>query len=153
MFKHSLHTSPSASAPLALPDRRRALTSFGAALLAATALLGASPPTARAQLDPTGGKAGTYDIVQDSRVVGTIFVPAWHDPNAGLPDNARYVEHWVLFPGYVYPSPANGKAITIRPAAEQRYASEADFFARVPWGAGSRYVRVDATDGTTLPGR
>jgi hypothetical protein len=80
-------------------------------------------------------------------------VPAWNPQSPTLPDSAQYVEHWVLFAGYTYPSPLNGKAITVRPAAEQRAMSEAEFFAQVPWGPGFRYVRVDAADTTKLPGR
>jgi hypothetical protein len=38
-------------------------------------------------------------------------------------------------------------------ASRQTYSSEEDFFARVAWEPGFRYVRVDATDTDTLPGR
>jgi hypothetical protein len=123
------------------------------ALLLATTLLNSTPPPALAEIDP-GDKSGTaYDVVEDGQVVGTIYVPVWNSTSPSLPDSAQYVEDWVLFSTYVYPSPTNGKAITIRAAAVQGYTSEADFFARVPWGRGSRYVRVEASDGTTLPGR
>jgi hypothetical protein len=37
--------------------------------------------------------------------------------------------------------------------AREKYASEEDFFARVPWGPGFRYVRVDCLDTDQLPGR
>jgi hypothetical protein len=63
-----------------------------------------------------------------------------------------YLEHWVLYPGYVYPSEANGMKVVIRPGLAA-YRDTVDFLSRVPWAPGSRYVRVDCADGTTLPGR
>jgi hypothetical protein len=126
---------------------------LGALVLATTLVLHTAPPAALAQLDPGSKCAGTYEVLEDGQVVGTIYVACWNPAGPSLPPSARYVEHWVLSSGYVYPGPINGQALTIRPAAEQRYTSEADFFARAPWGPGSRYVRVDASDGTRLPGR
>ena len=141
-----MHPSPRVLA------RRLTLALLGAALLVSAALLPVASP-ARAQLLDSWGKPATFEIVQDGTVVGADFVAVWHAAGGDLPAKARYVEHWVLDAGYAYPSPANGKAVTVRPAPHQRYSSEADFFARVPWGAGCRYVRVDCTDGTRRPGR
>jgi hypothetical protein len=96
---------------------------------------------AQAQIDP-----GNFDIFQNGRKVGEIFVPA---RAAG---QTNYVEHWVLFSDYVYPDSGLSLKTKIK-ASRRTYTSEEDFFARVPWGPGFRYVRVDATDTDTLPGR
>jgi hypothetical protein len=96
---------------------------------------------ADAQLDP-----GNFDILQHGQKVGEIFVPARETKQT------KYVEHWVLFPGYVYPNGELSLRTTIK-AGRQRYSNETDFFARVPWARGYRYVRIDATDTTVLPGR
>jgi len=87
-------------------------------------------------------------IYQNERQVGEIYSPG-NDIKA-----TRYVEHWVLYDGYVYPGKDQKQAPTmIRSASKSDYESETDFFARVPWGAGYRYVRVDCTEYDNLPGR
>lgn len=96
---------------------------------------------AAAQLDP-----GNYDIRQHGRTVGEIYVP---DRAEGA---TTYVEHWVLFRGYVYPSSRRDSAIRIR-RSQQADDSEEEFFRRVPWDTGFRYVRIDATDTDELPHR
>jgi hypothetical protein len=96
---------------------------------------------APAQIDP-----GNHDIFQNRIKVGEIYVP----PHA--PGQLLYVEHWVLFPGYVYPGPENMQKLQIRPAP-LRYSNEAEFFRNVPWGRGYRYVHVTAYDTNMLPGR
>jgi hypothetical protein len=96
---------------------------------------------ASAQLDP-----GNFDIVQNGKKVGEVFVP---DRAVG---QTAYVEHWVLFSDYVYPNNDLPLKTIIKPG-RQRYVSEEDFFARAPWGRGFRYVRMDVTDTDTLPGR
>ena len=108
--------------------------------------LALSANAAAAQLDP-----GTHDVYQrdqfqNERKVAEIFVPE-REPGATF-----YVEHWVLFDGYVYPSPQLSVVTTIK-ASRLRYASEADFFARVAWGPGFRYIRVESFDTDQLPGR
>jgi hypothetical protein len=95
---------------------------------------------AKAQLDP-----GDFDIFQKGKKVGEIFVPA-----RAVGQNV-YVEHWVLFSDYVYPNGERSLKTKIK-AGRQRYTTEEDFFARVPWSPGYRYVRVDATDTDRLPG-
>ncbi len=75
----------------------------------------------------------------DGTKVGEIYVA-----REGEAD--RYVEHWVMFGGYLYPS-------AIKPAADERYASERDFLARVPFGPGARYARWDVVEQTRIPGR
>lgn len=101
---------------------------------------------AQAQVDP-----GLHDIFQtnsfgDRIKVGEIYVPQ-RDPGA-----INYVEHWVLFDNYVYPSAENRVVTIIRPS-RLRYASEQDFFAGVEWRRGFRYVRVDCIDTNRVPGR
>jgi hypothetical protein len=101
---------------------------------------------AQAQIDP-----GVHDVFQRDQFgntfkAGEIFVGP-RDPGA-----TNYVEHWVLFDNYVYPSAGNPVATMIVPS-RRSYTSEQDFFARVAWGPGFRYVRVDCIDTNQLPGR
>jgi hypothetical protein len=91
-----------------------------------------------AQVDP-----GTCKIYQNGVQVGEIYVPA-------RTDQGLYVEHWILYPNYVYVGQGGAK-MEIVPAAKQLYSSGADFFARAPFGPGYRYVHVTSEDGTHLP--
>src|SRR5262245_19644304 len=110
-----------------------------AVLMAAVlALLSASP--AQAQLDP-----GNFDLYQNGARVGEVYVPS-------CPSTGSCLEHWVLFRGYVHPGPGAPVQTTILPV-RGRYTSEADFFARVPWGEGFHYARVSTSESDTLPGR
>ncbi len=86
----------------------------------------------------------SFGVYERGVLVGEIY-------RADL-DVERYTEHWVLYPGYVYPSAANGVTVEIRGGLTE-YRDLGDFFRRVPFGTGSRYVRTDCIDGTTLPGR
>lgn len=109
------------------------------ALTAAALALTAAP--AAAQLDP-----GTKSILQleDGRWVkrGEIFVP-------DKPDRDNYVEHWVLYPGYTYPSRTTD--VTMRFATPRReIRSETEFFAQ-QFPKGSRYVHVIAHETDTIP--
>jgi hypothetical protein len=107
-------------------------------LFAALPLIVALPTSA--QLDP-----GNFEIRQNGRRVGEIFVPD------RAPGSNTYVEHWVLSADYTYPSPKSAVRTRIT-ASRQHYASEKDFFARVLWSPGSRYVRIDASESDRLPG-
>jgi hypothetical protein len=81
-----------------------------------------------------------HDILDtDGTKVGLIYVDR--------PSNAsrQYVEHWVMFDNYFYPS-------RISPS-EEEYGSAEDFLARAPWGPGYTYVRWDAAEQSSLPGR
>ena len=98
-------------------------------------------PRARAQC-PTD--PDSIAIIQDGEVVGEIYRID--------PDPDHYVEHWVLYPGYVYPDAESGVITELRPGY-RTYRNLDDFYARVPFEKGSRYVKVDCLDGTTLPGR
>jgi hypothetical protein len=96
------------------------------------------------QLDP-----GMSRIIQNGVQVGEVYVP----PRAS---QGLYAEHWILYPNYVYPSPSNGVKTEIVPIADgdpsnPNYKSEADFFARAPFGPGYRYVVVTCNDSTRFP--
>jgi hypothetical protein len=117
--------------------------SFMAIALVALTIAKASAISTRAQLDP-----GDFVILQNGVQVGEIYVPE------RAPRATQYVEHWVLYNGYVYPSKDHSELKTeIRVARKSGYQSEADFFARAPFGPGFRYVRVDCTEADRLPGR
>jgi hypothetical protein len=109
------------------------------ALAAAACTFGAAP--AAAQLDP-----GFKWILQleDGRWVkrGEIFVPDKTDPN-------KYVEHWVLYPGYTYPSQTVDVTMRLK-TPPRALSSERAFFAqRFP--AGARYVHVVAHESDVIP--
>jgi len=116
---------------------KAAVISSFIAVIGALALAKSAPP----QID-----VGYFEVFQNGIKAGEICVPP-RDPEA-----INYVEHWVLFNNYVYPGRDPELVTTIR-VARRGYADEADFFARVPWGPGFRYVRVDSTDTDKLPGR
>jgi hypothetical protein len=100
--------------------------------------------TAKAQLDPG---LRTY-LYENGIRVGEVYVP---DRAAGA---TEYVEDWVLYPNYLYPGPQFIGALQIVPSSSERpYASETDFFQRVPFAPGSKYIRVLAQEYTSLPGR
>ena len=87
-----------------------------------------------------GGELHLHEIYHaEGTIVGEIYVA--REGNA-----TRYVEHWVMYENYTYPS-------SITPAREQRYASEQDFLARVPFGPGSTYARWDVVEQSRIPGR
>ena len=110
-----------------------------AVFCAVCALMLALP--ASAQLDP-----GNFEIFQNGRIVGEIFVPA------RTSGQTKYVEHWVLFSEYKYPGGKLSAQIVIK-SSPRSYPSLEDFLARVPWGSGYRYVRIEATDTDKLPNR
>lgn len=101
---------------------------------------------ARAQLEPDLQSFGIYEPTLSGPYVlrGEIF-------RVGT-DSATYTEHWVLYPGYVYPSAQNGVHVEIVPGLHA-YSSERDFLSRVSFPTGSRYVKAACADGTRLPGR
>jgi hypothetical protein len=118
--------------------------SFIALALVSLAVARTSAISTSAQFDPGDG----YEILQNGIRVGELYVPEREH------GSTRYVEHWVLYNSYVYPGKDRPELKTeIRVAQKSRYESEADFFARVPFGPGFRYVRADCTDTDWLPGR
>lgn len=109
-------------------------------------LLGAClVPTRRAlaQIDPF---KAPYLIYQSGQIAGVIYVP-------DRASRELYIEHWVLFPNYVYPSARSGASISIVPNPAVHLANEQQFFRWTPFGPGYRYVEVTAHDTTALPGR
>ncbi|MFT3776494.1 MAG: hypothetical protein QM820_64965 [Minicystis sp.] len=62
----------------------------------------------------------------------------------------QYTEHWVLYPDYVYPRADSGIVTELIPGLAE-YDGLEDFFHRVPFADGSRYVRVACEDGKELP--
>jgi hypothetical protein len=99
------------------------------------------PTTAPAQIDPD---QRSFAVVQNNAVVGEI----WREGS----NPKHYVEHWVLYSGYEYPSTVNQVSATLRPG-HHAYADTADFLAHVPFEEGSRYVKVDCDDSESIPGR
>jgi hypothetical protein len=82
-------------------------------------------------------------IIQNGVQVGEIYVP----PQS---DRGLYVEHWILYPNYVYPNARNGVKTEIVPIANP-YTNEEDFFARAPFGPGYRYVEATCNDSPRFP--
>ncbi len=146
------------------PGRGPAIGLLGAALVLGALLLPALGGDALAQIPVDTGKCRTtqsgaracraaqpglvdaagpvhlHEIYHaDGTKVGEIYV-------AREGEAARYVEHWVMFDGYIYPS-------AIKPARDQRYTSEKDFLARVPFRPGSRYARWDVVAQSQIPVR
>lgn len=112
------------------------------AAMLALALAGILTDAVKAQVDP-GVRLYLYE---NGIRVGEIYAP---DRTAGA---IEYVEDWVLYPNYLYPGPQFIGALQIVPSPTERpYASEADFFQRVPFAAGSKYIRVFAQEATSLP--
>jgi hypothetical protein len=67
------------------------------------------------------------------------------------PHPEEYTEHWVLYPGYVYPSAANGVTVEIRPG-QHAYEGLGDFFARVPSPRARATFRPSAPTARRCPG-
>jgi len=123
-------------------NRAKSFVVMFAALALAIPALAKMEPRRYFQMDP-----GELTIRQNGGRVGEIYVPD-REPGA-----TKYVEHWVLYDNYVYPGKDNASLVTTIEPGRASYKSEEDFFARVPWGEGFRYVRVDCTDTDRLPGR
>lgn len=118
--------------------------------LLAAAVLVASAGSAGAQIIE-----GEHLIIQwgeadpfpsNGHEVGRIFVPA-HE------GETSYVEHWVLFEDYVYPS-RDGESVTTEIVrATEQHVSEEAFFAdsAKQVNDGGRYVLVEATEFDKVP--
>ena len=97
---------------------------------------------AKAQID--GGNR--IYLIENGARVGEVYVPD------RTPDQTQYVEDWVLYPNYRYPGPSFLGILNVVPNTSiMPYASETDFFQKVPFLAGSKYVRVTAQEYTSLP--
>ena len=124
--------------------KAKAICAITAILVTLATAISALPP-AHPQLDPS-----IHDIFQLNELGimekrGEIFVPR-REPGA-----ISYVEHWVLFENYVYPSAENRVVTIIRPS-QRKLMTEEEFFARIPNRPGVRYVRVECSETVMLPG-
>ncbi|NOU13305.1 MAG: hypothetical protein HOO92_04960 [Methylococcaceae bacterium] len=75
-------------------------------------------------------------IHQNDKEVGRIYVP----PRHAKPDT--YVEHWVLYPGYVYPSNKRPGLKTIIVPLEESFSSLSSFKNSLFLQPGSRLIEV-----------
>ena len=105
--------------------------------LALLALAAIRPGIADAQIP--AAKNRLHIIYDNGSPVGAIYV----DRERGA---AQYVEHWVMFPTYTYPS-------EIRPNEQNAYTSADEFLASIPFGPGYRYARLDIAKTASIPGR
>lgn len=123
------------------PRRVALLFTFAAAAIGA---LTVHQTAARAQIDPFRSSYGVYESRDGAPPVllGEIY--------RSDADPTRYAEHWVLYPGFVNPSGTNGVVMSIRPGL-RAYRDLNDFFARVPFARGARYVHVDCLDTNERP--
>jgi hypothetical protein len=113
-------------------------------LIAAAVFVFLTAFTVNAQVD-SGNRLYLYE--NDVRV-GEVYVPLY------VPGQTSYTQHWVLYPGYLYPGPKFIGALQVIPSPTERpYASETDFFQNVPWSAGSKYIRITSEEFTSLPVR
>jgi hypothetical protein len=106
-------------------------------LTAGILLLAGVSGAMKAQVD-----SGFRVYLWDGQVrVGEVFVPDH------LPGATHYEEHWVLYKGHQYPGANNLRGLVIKAEpAEIPYRNAEDFFARVPFGKGSKYIHVTATE-------
>ena len=103
-------------------------------------LLNAASPV-NAQVD-SGYKVFLYE---DGVLVGEVFV----EPGASLEE---YTEHWVLNAKYKYLGPRYLRALTIKADPTQLpYRDVYDFFARVTFRPGYKYVRIGVTEAPAMP--
>jgi hypothetical protein len=112
------------------------------ALMLALVLTGLMPHAAKAQVNP----GLRYYLYENGIRAGEIYFPD------RAPSQTNYVEDWVLYPNYLYPGPQFIGPLQIVPTpSEAPYASESDFFQKVPFEKGSKYIRVTAEEHTSLP--
>lgn len=123
---------------------RKSLARLSAVALVASLATAAfvTPRSANAQLDYNEERA--FDLYEDGQLVGQVFREGSNP--------TEYVEHWVMFPRYIYPSPVNGVQLVVVPG-KSHYRGAADFLARVPFEPGSRYARAAIFDAERIPGR
>ncbi|MDX2149418.1 MAG: hypothetical protein SFV54_01690 [Bryobacteraceae bacterium] len=93
-----------------------------------------------------GGLPGnTFDLFESGNKVGEIFEPA------RVAGANHYLQHWVLFSNYVYPGPKSLAVLSVVPQSKSRYSDENDFFKRVAFAEGGKYIRVTADEYTDFP--
>src|SRR5215813_1200922 len=111
-------------------------------LLLAASLFTIFSVPGEAQIDPSN----RIYLFENGIRVGEVYVPERAE------GQTEYVEHWVLYPNYLYPGPRFIGTLQIVPTpSEQPYEGETDFFKRVPFEKGSKYIRVTAQESATLP--
>jgi hypothetical protein len=109
--------------------------------LAVALLMGLSlQGTAFAQFPPG---SQSYDVYQNGVLAGELYVEG---------SGSTYTEHWVLFPNYKAPSGSNALSTTVVPGLKT-YVDTKEFFAKVSFLAGSRYVKSACQEDAKLPGR
>ncbi len=102
---------------------------FLAACLSLILLL--SPSISRAQME-----VGVMGVYQNGKEVGRIYVP---------PRNAKdntYVEHWVLYPGYLYPGKKRPGFETLIVPLHESFSSLSAFKNSLVLEPGSRIIEV-----------
>lgn len=120
------------------------------ALAAVATLAGARIVEADIAKDPGTSTA----IYQNGVLVGEIFRADPPAPDVDPPDpdvdppDPDVVDHWVLYPRYVYPTAESGVVTTLVPRFRSYGGGLAEFLETVPFEVGSRYVRVDNYDRT-----
>ena len=113
------------------------IAAIAAALTTTIALTSAGPATA--QVD--GGTKTLWQLERGKWVAqGQIFVP-------DKTDRDHYLEHWILYPGYTYPS--QSVDVTMRFGAAPNTGEQGFFAQKFPTGA--RYVLVEAHEYDTVP--
>jgi hypothetical protein len=119
--------------------RRYALALLGPLLVTTASIFGTPTPAADAQVLPIHG-IRVHDILQHNGTrIGIIYV------DRESVASKQYVEHWVMFDTYTYPS-------MLWPSAD-RYDGAADFLARVPFRSGFSYARWDVSEQRRIAGR
>ena len=114
-----------------------------AVLLAAT-LAVFIPHNAQAQIDPGGATHYTQLLFDHGVQVGEVYILD------RAPGQTQYAEDWVLYPNYAHSGPRFIGALQVVPGT-LHYQSESDFFSKVPFPAGSKFVRVSAEEFSSLP--
>ena len=88
----------------------------------------------------------TVRLFEAGSLVGEVYVP---DRAEG---QTQYTEHWILYRNYQYPGPRYVGELLVAPIPSVApYSSDADFFRNAPFPSGSKYVKVDVQEFTTLP--
>jgi hypothetical protein len=100
------------------------------------------PHHAQAQIDP--GSHYTQSLFDHGVQVGEVYVLD------RAPGQTQYAEDWVLYPNYAHSGPRFIGALDVVPGT-LHYQSESDFFSKVPFPAGSKFVRVSAEEFSSLP--
>jgi hypothetical protein len=89
-----------------------------------------------AQLKP----GSAYVLDKQGNIVGMVYIPEKKDLK-------NYVEHWILFPDYVYPGDKNFDAtLTVELTRDFKYDNLADFIDDNFCEKGCRYIEVKSVE-------